>query len=420
VNSTLRLAVLADDYTGGADAASMLVRAGARVVQCFGPDVALSAISGLAPDAIVASLKIRSIEPDLACETLRRAFRALSPLRPRQWQLKYCSTFDSTERGNIGPLCSELLTLAGEPFTIAAPALPVNGRTQYRGHLFVHGVLLSESPMRDHPITPMRDSNLVRHLQKQTARRVGLIPLETVRRGVTAVRSHIAELQKQGIEIALADAILDDDLLVLARACRSLRVLTGGSGITAALPAAWTRWTPGALSAPRNAAGRTLLLAGSCSEATLRQIRHWQQSGGLLIPVDAQALLGSPGLEAQRLHAAIAAAFDCGAVPLVASSSPPGARTPMAAESIEKLFAAIAARAAAGLDVRRIAVAGGETSGAVIDAIGLRAAAVASELSPGVPVLASLDPPGFTLVPKSGNFGPPEFFRLALEIMENG
>lgn len=417
--SMLRLAVLADDYTGGADAASMLVRAGARVVQLFGPGSAADRISPIAPDAVVASLKIRSIEPDLACSMLRQTFHALSPLRPRQWQLKYCSTFDSTERGNIGPLCSELLTLAGEPFTIAAPALPVNGRTQYRGHLFVHGVLLSESPMRDHPITPMRDSNLVRHLQKQTSRRVGLIPLETVRRGPAAVRSHIAELQRQGIEIALADAILDEDLLVLARACRSLRVLTGGSGITAALPATWMRWRPGALSVPRGARGRALLLAGSCSEATLRQISHWQQSGGLLIPVDARALLENPGIEAQRLHAAIAAAFDSGAVPLVASSSPPGARTPMAAESIEKLFAALAARASAELDVRRIAVAGGETSGAVIDAIGLRAAAVSCELSPGVPVLASLDPPGFTLIPKSGNFGPPDFFRRALEIMES-
>lgn len=419
MNSTLRLAVLADDYTGGADAASMLVRAGARVVQCFGPGVAPGPMSNFAPDAVVASLKIRSIEPGRACEILRGAFCALSPLRPRQWQLKYCSTFDSTERGNIGPLCSELLTLAGQRFTIAAPALPVNGRTQYRGHLFVHGVLLSESPMRDHPITPMRDSNLVRHLQKQTSRSVGLIPLETVRRGPAAVRSHIAELQRQGIEIALADAILDEDLLVLARACRSLRVLTGGSGITAALPATWARWTPGALSAPRASGGRTLLLAGSCSEATLRQIRHWQQSGGLLIPLDAQALLDNPAHESQKLHSAIAHAFDRGAVPLVASSSPPGARTPAAAESIEKLFAAIAARAAAELDVRRIAVAGGETSGAVIDAIGLRAAAVARELSPGVPVLASLDPPGLTLIPKSGNFGPPEFFRLAIEIMES-
>jgi uncharacterized protein YgbK (DUF1537 family) len=419
VTSNLRLAVLADDYTGGADAASMLVRAGARVVQLFGPGSAADRVSRMAPDAVVASLKIRSIEPDLACSILRQTFHALSPLRPRQWQLKYCSTFDSTERGNIGPLCSELLALAGEPFTIAAPALPVNGRTQYRGHLFVHGVLLSESPMRDHPITPMCDSNLVRHLQKQTARRVGLIPLETVRRGPAAVRSCIAELQRHGVEIALADAILDDDLLVLARACRSLRVLTGGSGITAALPSAWIRWTPGAFSVPRNAGGRALLLAGSCSEATLRQISHWQQSGGLLIPVDARALLENPGIESQRLHAAIAAAFNSGTVPLVASSSPPGARTPMAAEAVEKLFAALAARAAAELDVRRIAVAGGETSGAVIDAIGLRAAAVARELSPGVPVLASLDPPGFMLVPKSGNFGPPDFFRLALEIMES-
>lgn len=418
MTARLRLAVLADDYTGGADAASMLVRAGARVVQVFGPDFSHAVLDNLSLDAVVAALKIRSVEPDVACAVLRRVFDTLKPLRPRQWQFKYCSTFDSTERGNIGPLCSELLNLAGESFTVAVPALPVNGRTQYQGHLFVHGVLLAESPMRDHPITPMRDSNLVRHLQRQTSRRVGLIPLETVRCGAAAVRRHIAELRGQGIEIALADAICDADLAVLSRACRSLRVLTGGSGITAALPATWQAWKPGVLSAPAIAGGHALLLSGSCSEATLRQVRQWQESGGVLIPVDAQAAVSHPAGEAERLHQAIASAIAKGEVPLVASSTPPGARTPAASEPIERLFGVIAARATAELGVRRIAVAGGETSGAVIDATGLRAALVGREISPGVPVLSSLDPPGFTLVPKSGNFGPPEFFRLALATME--
>lgn len=418
MTTRLRLAVLADDYTGGADAASMLVRAGARVVQLFGPDFSRAVLDNLPLDAVVAALKIRSVEPGAACAVLRRVFDTLKPLRPRQWQLKYCSTFDSTERGNIGPLCLELLNLAGESFTVAVPALPVNGRTQYKGHLFVHGVLLAESPMRDHPITPMRDSNLVRHLQRQTSRRVGLIPLETVRCGAAAVRGHIAELRKQGIEIALADAICDADLAVLARACRPLRVLTGGSGITAALPASWQGWKPGILPARPTGAGKALLLAGSCSEATLRQVRQWQESGGVLISVDAQAAVSDAAGEAERLHKAIASVIGKGGVPLVASSSPPGARTPAASGPIERLFAAVAARATAELGVRRIAVAGGETSGAVIDAIGLRAALVGREISPGVPVLSSLDPPGFTLVPKSGNFGPPEFFRLALDTME--
>ena len=199
----LEFATIADDFTGGSDLAGMLFEQGVRTVQLFGTAGAPSVSAGT--QAVVLSLKSRSVEPDRAVAMTLDALATLRRLDPRQIQFKYCSTFDSTERGNIGPVTEALLTSLDAPFTIAVPALPVNGRTQYLGHLFVQGTLLSESPMRDHPLNPMTDSNLVRFLQKQTAVRVGLIDLATLRRG--DMRAAADRLRAEGVRIALVDAI---------------------------------------------------------------------------------------------------------------------------------------------------------------------------------------------------------------------
>ena len=205
----LLFAAIADDVTGGSDLAGMLFGQGVRTVQTFGipgPDeVTLMARY----DAVVVSLKTRSIEPSAAVAESLAAHRALGPLRPKQWQFKYCSTFDSTPRGNIGPVTAALMEATGAGFTIAVPALPVNGRTQYQGNLFVLGELLAESPMRSHPLNPMTDSNLVRWLQAQTSKRVGLVPWSVVSQSAAAIAAKAAELQQSGVAIALVDAITD-------------------------------------------------------------------------------------------------------------------------------------------------------------------------------------------------------------------
>jgi uncharacterized protein YgbK (DUF1537 family) len=420
VSRKLRVAVIADDYTGGSDAASMLVRAGAGVMQTFGvPPAELVGLAAGECDAVVASLKCRSVASAGARAMVRATVEALRPLAAAQWQYKYCSTFDSTDAGNIGPVCEELLDALGEEFTIAAPALPVNGRTQYRGYLFVLGELLSESPLKDHPLNPMREANLVRHLQKQTARRVGLVSLEVVRRGAEAVRAEMERLRAEGIAIALADAVMDEDLAVVAEASGGLQLVTGGSGITAAMPGVWGDWRRGEAAAVEALKeGMALLIAGSCSAATRKQIEVWRGSGGAVIVVDARKAAGDAAGEAQRLMGLVKECLAAGRAPLVASSAAPGEQVAGAAEGIEEALALVARRAHDECGVRRFAVAGGETSGAVIDALGLRAAKVVKELSPGVPVLRSVAPGGLGLILKSGNFGPPEFFEAARAALE--
>ena len=273
------LGVIADDFTGATDVASMLVRSGMRTIQVIGVP------QGAAPDAdaVVVALKSRTTP---AADAVRESLAALGWLREagaRQYYFKYCSTFDSTPQGNIGPVTEALLAALDTNFTIACPAFPENGRTIFCGHLFVGDQLLSDSGMRDHPLTPMRDSNLIRVLQAQMAGRVGLVRHDTVARGADAVRERFAALRADGVRAAIADAVTNEDLRVLGQACADLPLLTAGSGLALGLPDVYR--DRGWLGTDTQAAlldrmtGQAAVLSGSCSIATNTQVAVWRSAG---------------------------------------------------------------------------------------------------------------------------------------------
>ncbi len=403
---SLLLGAIADDYTGGADLAGMLAERGVSTVQTFGvpSQETIARIRAGGFRAAVACLKSRSIEANQARALALSALDRLLELEPRQIQFKYCSTFDSTPLGNIGPVTDALMERLGVSFTLAMPALPVNGRTQYLGHLFVNGVLLSESPMSTHPLNPMTDSNLVRWLGMQTPRAVGLIPLPQVQSG---------RMKPDG-EIALIDAITNDDLDCIAHGFADLPLVTGGSGWGVALPEVWKQRKLLNLEArpePERTSGGAVILAGSCSQATLEQVAHLQRSGRCRIVHVKEE--DTPEDLYSRAHRDLT---ERGAVAIV-SSAPAGKRfpSPDAPARVEALMGGLAALFTAESRVRRLIVAGGETSGAVISALGVEAVEITGTIDPGVPSLRSLDEGRLSLALKSGNFGAPDFFVKALD-----
>ena len=396
------LGAIADDYTGGSDLAGMLAERGVRTLMHFGvPDKPLVG----SYDAAVVCLKSRSIAAAEARAMTARALAWLQSAGARQIQFKYCSTFDSTAAGNIGPVLDELLTRLNVPLTVVVPSLPVNGRTQYLGHLFVNGVPLAESPMRHHPLNPMTDSNLVRHLAAQTPSRVGLIPLPVVQSGAAAIRRLTAQLTREGVRMALVDAVAESDLAIIAEAVVDSPLISGGSGIAAHLPAFWRLESavPPPASLAATSAGGVLMIAGSCSAATLEQIQRY---GGAAIHFEAS---GETAGILERTGRA-----------LVYSSAPPDRRLPAAsAGAIERTLARLAVDMVDTHGVRRLIVAGGETAGAVVDALGIKAVEVLRVLSPGVPALKTLGARPLALVLKSGNFGTLDFFAEAAAYLES-
>ena len=274
----MKLGVIADDFTGATDVASMLVRAGMRTVQVLGvPEGDLPEA-----DAVVIALKTRTIAPADAVAQSLAALRALQAGGARQIYFKYCSTFDSTAEGNIGPVTDALMAALGTDFTIACPAFPENGRTIFRGHLFVGDQLLSDSGMRNHPLTPMTDANLVRVLQAQTAQKVGLLRYDHLGNAASA-GERIAALRAEGVRIAVADAVNNSDLLTLGETCAELPLLTAGSGVALGLPQAYARrgwFTPSDSAAMLDSvSGPAAVLSGSCSEATNGQVTVWRAAG---------------------------------------------------------------------------------------------------------------------------------------------
>lgn len=274
------LGCIADDFTGATDLANTLVRNGMRTVQTIGvPASARGADVDTDADAIVVALKSRTIPARDAVAQSLAALRWLREQGCRQFVFKYCSTFDSTDAGNIGPVSDALLDALGSDFTIACPAFPENGRTIFRGHLFVADALLNQSGMEHHPLTPMTDANLVRVLQRQSASKVGLLRYDTVAQGTGAIGARIDALRGEGVRLAIADAISDADLLALGEACAALPLITGGSGIALGLPENFRR--AGLLPARSDAAlvppvdGHGVVLAGSASRATNAQVAHW-------------------------------------------------------------------------------------------------------------------------------------------------
>ncbi|KPY06784.1 HopAN1 protein [Pseudomonas coronafaciens pv. oryzae] len=414
------LGCIADDFTGATDLANMLVRGGMRTVQSIGiPSAEMAA--GLDADAIVIALKSRTTP---SAEAVAESLAALEWLRERgceQIFFKYCSTFDSTAAGNIGQVSEALLEQLGSDFTLACPAFPENGRTIFRGHLFVQDQLLSESGMQNHPLTPMTDANLVRVLQAQTTHKVGLLRYDTVAKGVESVRGKIAELRAEGVSMAIADALSDADLYTLGEACADLPLLTGGSGLALGLPGNFRK--AGKLrdiDAAKQIAisGGEVVLAGSASVATNGQVAAWLEANRPALrinPLDLAA--GKPVVEQ-----ALAFARDAAQTVLIyATSTPDEVKAVQKELGVERSGAMVEAalgEIAKGLfdaGVRRFVVAGGETSGAVVQALGVQLLQIGAQIDPGVPATVSSGSEPLALALKSGNFGARDFFAKALK-----
>jgi 3-dehydrotetronate 4-kinase len=421
------LGCIADDYTGASDLANSLARAGLRTVQTIGVPEADFPLPDA--DAVVVALKSRSIPAEDAIAQARAAARWLRSRGAEHILFKICSTFDSTDAGNIGPVTEALGADADCWLVLVTPAFPETGRTVYQGHLFVGAVPLNESPLKDHPLNPMRDANLVRVLARQCRGAIGLVPLAVVERGVDAVREEMARLAKEGVEVAIVDAIFERHLETIGRAALDCAISTGASGLGLGLARALIATGRVGLRPPETAArvptgGPAVILVGSCSPATLSQIAAAERTGMPCLRLDPERLVSDPAAVTEAVAWA-KGRLGMAAV-LIASSAPPDEVAALqarhgaarAGQMIEQGLARMAAELV-GAGARRLIVAGGETSGAVVDRLGIRAFLVGEEIAPGVPVLLTTGGHGPPLLValKSGNFGGASFFTSALDMM---
>lgn len=399
------LACIADDLTGATDLGVTLAREGLSVVQVNG--VPERGFAAPRTDAVVVALKSRTNPPAQAVAWSLESLDWLRRAGATRVYFKVCSTFDSTPRGNIGPVADALMEALDAPFALVTPAYPRNARTVYRGNLFVGEVPLAESGMRDHPLTPMTDSNLVRVLAAQTRHPVGLVGFDAVQGGAAAVRARSAALRQEGSRYGIVDAICDEHLVAAGEASADMPLAVGGAGLAMGIARTLAKRAPRAAepALPR-VGGAAAILAGSCSEATLAQVAAARRRYPAL------------GLDPRRLDVDAALAWakpKLGAEPVMLyTSAPPGERASGREADIEQAFRSIA-RGLAAAGVRRFVVAGGETSGAVAEALGVRALAIGPEIAPGVPWTASLTGEPMLLALKSGNFGGPDFFTKAFE-----
>ncbi|GJE50206.1 3-oxo-tetronate kinase [Methylobacterium tardum] len=422
---SLALGCVADDYTGASDLANTLTKAGLRTIQTIGVPEEGRALPEA--DAVVVALKSRSIPADQAVARSREAEAWLRARGAAHVMFKVCSTFDSTDAGNIGPVMDALRAEAGETIALVTPAFPETGRSVYQGNLFVGAVPLNESPLKDHPLNPMRDANLVRVLGRQSGSPVGLIDTATVARGAEAVAARLDALAAEGKGAAIADAIFDSDLEVLGRAIIDRQFSVGASGLGLGLARALVADGRGTTDAAGAAVGEPVggasaCLAGSCSQATLQQVA----AAEAIMPVlrlDPARLLAGDDVVAEALAFA-EERLSSGPVLIATSAPPESVRALQAAHGVDAAGHAIEAALAAiaeGLvarGVRRLVVAGGETSGAVVDRLGLTAFLLGPEIAAGVPVLRTAGrPEPMLLALKSGNFGGPDFFGRALDMM---
>lgn len=415
---TLQLGIIADDFTGATDIASFMAQAGWKVIQLNGIPVEAVDMTGL--DAIVISLKSRSCPASEAVALSRQAALWLNHHGCKRLYFKYCSTFDSTPEGNIGPVTDMLLQLMQSSLAVLCPALPVNGRTVTAGHLFVHGQPLNESGMENHPLTPMTDANLMRVMEKQASGACGLVPLSCVHAGNVAIQAKITELQAEGKRYAVLDAMTEEDLLTLAAALPEGVLLTGGSGLAGAL----ATLQPGnglndatELSAT---AGKALVLAGSCSSMTNQQVQYYRQlapSRAVDVPravEDSSAYLEELVDWCQSQSGALA--------PMIYATRPVEEVKALQARfgvtvtgsAIENLLASLAVKLSQS-GVNKIIVAGGETSSLLVQRLGVSGFTIGKSIAPGVPWVKDVNRP-LWLALKSGNFGDERFFATAQEI----
>jgi len=425
------LGCIADDFTGATDLANNLVRSGMRTVQVIGVPLSPQAIDA---DAIVIALKSRTIAAAQAVEQSLKAYDWLRAQGVEQYYFKYCSTFDSTSQGNIGPVTEALLDAIhgpGKGFTIVCPAFPENQRTVFKGHLFVGDMLLSDSGMRNHPLTPMLDSNLVRVMQAQTKRKVALVDYATVAAGPQAIGQAFARLQAQEVGVAVIDAISNADLMGMGLALADMPLVTAGSGVAIGLPQNWAArgglLTATLASQLPTAQGRQAIVSGSCSAATNAQVKHWIESGHPAFLIDPLALASGTDLVSQALQWAkenqtqspvlIYATANSDTVKSIQKQL----GVQRAGELVEKALAAIAC----GLvqqGVRQLIVAGGETSGAVVQALKIERLVIGPQIDPGVPWTCAasrlIEGDALHIALKSGNFGSNDFFSKSWALLK--
>jgi uncharacterized protein YgbK (DUF1537 family) len=407
----LALGAVADDFTGASDLASMTARGGLRTELLLGRPAEDATPSDA--QVVVAALKSRTAPVEAAVADSLAAWRWMAKGGARRCYFKYCSTFDSTARGNIGPVAQALMAETGAMQTVYTPAFPENGRSIYCGKLFVGAQLLSESGMRDHPLTPMRDSDLPRLLQAQLRdARAGLADWPTVRRGAPALRERLAALAAEGVAHVVVDGLEQADLDVLAEVVADWPLVTAGSGLGLSL----ARRLAGADAAPAEdlpgVGGPVVMLSGSCSQATNAQVARWRADGGAVARLDPVALGAEAdveGLAGAALEGALIASTN---TPEAVQAAQQALGVEGAAEIVERTLAAVAC-AARDRGARRFVVAGGETSGAVASALGVARLAVGPSIAPGVPWCASLGGEPVALAMKSGNFGAVTFFADA-------
>jgi 3-dehydrotetronate 4-kinase len=413
------LGVIADDFTGGTDIAGFLVENGMRTIQLSGvPSVDMDVNA----DAVVISLKSRSCPVEEAVAGSLGALKWLSEQGCEQYYFKYCSTFDSTANGNIGPVTDALLDELGEKITIVCPALPVNGRTVFNGHLFVMGELLSDSGMRNHPVTPMTDSSLLRLMDLQSRGESGLIPYSTIDQGADAVVKAYEKLGENGNRYAVVDAFTADHLETLGESVRNLKLVTGGSGLAVGIAKNWQ----GSLTnrddvkeAGLPKAEKSVILSGSCSQMTNLQVKNYIDIAPHFT-LDVASCVEDAGYSDQVCgwvldnlngdHAPIVYAT-AETAKLQEIQNKFGAEA--SSQAVEHFFSQLAARLQR-MGVKNFIVAGGETSGVVTQSLGVNGFRIGPQIAPGVPWVKSLDGE-LSLALKSGNFGDPHFFTKAQE-----
>ena len=476
MSASLSLACIADDFTGATDLANNLVRAGWRTLQLLGlPEEGKSFVNAAGEpldekqlfaqtDAVVVALKSRTIDPLQAQAMSLQAWQWLQAQGAKRCYFKVCSTFDSTDKGNIGPVADALMDALKADFAIVCPAFPAGGRTVFRGHLFVGDQLLSDSGMKDHPLTPMTDSNLVRVLQRQSKHRIGLIDYQTIAQGPKAIAQRIEQLKADGVRMAIADATSDQDLHVLGKLVMEQSLVVAGSGIAIGFEAPGARGQnpngqspPVEISSGQNPRGQNphesvaflprqtgpgLILSGSCSLASQAQVKHFLQqsktSNDVSLAIDPLKLARDERAKAtwmQDYVACLARLFEQTSKVQAVHAKPRPPRllvyATAQAESVKQVQDALGidiasawiealmadlAREAKRFGVRRFVVAGGETSGAVVQALDVKLLKIGAQIDPGVPWTESLQ--GFALALKSGNFGAEDFFTKALDLLD--
>ncbi|KXF82429.1 3-oxo-tetronate kinase [Enterovibrio coralii] len=413
------LGVIADDFTGASDIAGFLVENGMRTVQLNGVPTLDTDIDA---DAVVISLKSRSCPVNEAVSDSLAALTWLQQKGCQQFYFKYCSTFDSTAKGNIGPVTDALLDALGETFTIVCPALPVNGRTVFNGHLFVLGEPLNESGMRHHPVTPMTDSSVVRLMKAQSRGEVGLVNYQTISSGCAQTRSKFEELQSQGIRYAVVDAINAEHLHTLGEAAKHLKLVTGGSGLASGIAKNWAGHLADqseAKAAGYPKKGKTVILSGSCSVMTNKQVAVYQAKAPHYA-IEVEACLSDEAY-GQEVCEWVLANLDDEYAPMVFATAEAeklkaiqekhGAEASSLA--VERLFSQLAHQLKE-QGVKNFIVAGGETSGTVTQSLAVSGFHIGPQIAPGVPWVRALDG-DLSLALKSGNFGDEAFFEKAQE-----